>query len=96
MNFLSGNLTSVEFLGTLNKSVSTLAAFAFIGSLLATSFLLPEREGSFEKGENILIVDENEKSLARGLSSFTSSEINKIKGAGEQINCRRRCLRGEV
>ena len=37
-------------------------------------------EGSFEKGENILIVDENEKSLARGLSSFTSSEINKIKG----------------
>jgi hypothetical protein len=50
MNFLSGNLTAVEFLGTLNKSVSTLAAFAFIGSLLATSFLLPEREGSFEKG----------------------------------------------
>ena len=37
-------------------------------------------EGVFEKGENILIVDENEKSLARGLSSFTSSEINKIKG----------------
>ncbi len=37
-------------------------------------------EGIFEKGENILIVDENEKSLARGLSSFTSSEINKIKG----------------
>ena len=37
-------------------------------------------EGSFEKGENILIVDENERSLARGLSSFTSSEINKIKG----------------
>ena len=37
-------------------------------------------EGPFEKGENILIVDENDKSLARGLSSFTSSEINKIKG----------------
>ena len=37
-------------------------------------------EGVFEKGENILIVDENEKSLARGLSSFKSSEINKIKG----------------
>ena len=37
-------------------------------------------EGSFEKGANILVVDENEKSLARGLSSFTSSEINKIKG----------------
>ena len=37
-------------------------------------------EGPFEKGENVLIVDENKKSLARGLSSFTSSEINKIKG----------------
>ena len=37
-------------------------------------------EGSFEKGENILILDENNKSLARGLSSFSSSEINKIKG----------------
>ena len=37
-------------------------------------------EGSFEKGENILILDENEKSIARGLSSFASSEIDKIKG----------------
>ncbi|RPG94349.1 MAG: glutamate 5-kinase [Candidatus Pelagibacter sp. TMED253] len=37
-------------------------------------------EGPFEKGENVLIVDESKKSLARGLSSFTSSEINKIKG----------------
>tara|TARA_A100001011_G_C14270729_1_gene826869 strand:- start:79 stop:1170 length:1092 start_codon:yes stop_codon:yes gene_type:complete len=37
-------------------------------------------EGSFEKGENILVLDENNKSLARGLSSFSSSEINKIKG----------------
>ena len=37
-------------------------------------------DGTFEKGENVLIVDENEKSLARGLSSFASSEINKIKG----------------
>ena len=37
-------------------------------------------EGTFEKGENILVVDENQKNLARGLSSFTSSEINKIKG----------------
>ena len=54
MNFLSGNLTAVELLEILNKSVSTLAAFAFIGSLLATSFLLPEREGSFEKGSMAL------------------------------------------
>jgi glutamate 5-kinase len=36
--------------------------------------------GSFNKGENVLIVDQNEKHLARGLASFNSSEINKIKG----------------
>ena len=35
---------------------------------------------SFEKGENILILDQNNKQLARGLSSFTSEEIDKIKG----------------
>ena len=36
--------------------------------------------GSFNKGENVLIVDQNEKHLAKGLASFNSSEINKIKG----------------
>ena len=36
--------------------------------------------GNFKKGENILIVDLNGNELARGLSSFSSDEINKIKG----------------
>ena len=36
--------------------------------------------GSFNKGENVLIVDQNERHVARGLASFNSSEINKIKG----------------
>jgi glutamate 5-kinase len=36
--------------------------------------------GSFNKGENVLIVDQNEKHLARGLASFNSKEIDKIKG----------------
>ena len=36
--------------------------------------------GSFNKGENVLIVDQDERHLARGLASFNSSEINKIKG----------------
>ena len=36
--------------------------------------------GSFSKGENVLIVDQNQKHLARGLASFNSSEIDKIKG----------------
>ena len=37
-------------------------------------------EGKFLKGENILIVDENGNDCARGITSFSSDEINKIKG----------------
>ncbi len=47
-------------------------------SLLAAGII--KIVGNFEKGENVLVVDENNRNLARGLSSFTSSEINKIKG----------------
>jgi|TARA_B110000881_G_scaffold201569_1_gene200733 glutamate 5-kinase len=36
--------------------------------------------GTFNKGENVLIIDQNEKHLARGLASFNSKEIDKIKG----------------
>ncbi len=36
--------------------------------------------GDFKKGANVLVVDDKGQDLARGLSSFTSSEINKIKG----------------
>jgi glutamate 5-kinase len=37
-------------------------------------------EGSFKKGDNIVIVDNNNNYIARALSSFNSEEINKIKG----------------
>ena len=37
-------------------------------------------DGFFNKGENVLILDQNNNQLARGLSSFSSEEINKIKG----------------
>ena len=47
-------------------------------SLLAAGIV--RVEGNFEKGENVLVIDENNKNLARGLSSFSSSEINKVKG----------------
>ena len=47
-------------------------------SLLAAGII--KVSGQFAKGENILIVDEREKNIARGLSSFSSEEINKIKG----------------
>ena len=47
-------------------------------SLLAAGVI--KITGSFNKGENVLIVDHNEKNLARGLAYFNSIEINKIKG----------------
>ena len=37
-------------------------------------------EGNFLKGDNILIVDNNGKDCARGLTSFSSEEIAKVKG----------------
>ena len=36
--------------------------------------------GKFNKGENVLIADEDNNKLARGLASFSSIEIGKIKG----------------
>ena len=47
-------------------------------SLLAAG--ITKISGSFNKGDNVLIVDQNETHLARGLSTFGSREINKIKG----------------
>ena len=38
------------------------------------------RKLGISKGENVLVVDQNDNQLARGLSSFSSDEINKIKG----------------
>ena len=36
--------------------------------------------GIFKKGDNVLITDKNNTEIARGLSSFSSQEIEKIKG----------------
>ncbi len=36
--------------------------------------------GKFNKGDHVKIVDRNKQECARGLSSFSSYEINKIKG----------------
>ncbi len=36
--------------------------------------------GKFNKGENVLILDDENNKLARGLASFSSKEIEKIKG----------------
>ncbi len=37
-------------------------------------------EGLFEKGDHVIVKDENNIELARGLVSFSSNEIKKIKG----------------
>ena len=47
-------------------------------SLLAAGIL--RISGKFKKGDNVLIVNNEENNLARGLSSFSSDEIIKIKG----------------
>ena len=47
-------------------------------SLLSAGII--KAEGTFSKGDNILIVDNDGKESARGLTSFSSEEINKIKG----------------
>jgi len=47
-------------------------------SLLAAG--ITRIDGHFNKGENVLVLDQNNNQLARGLSSFSSEEINKIKG----------------
>tara|TARA_Y100000992_G_C21232341_1_gene476128 strand:- start:21 stop:1106 length:1086 start_codon:yes stop_codon:yes gene_type:complete len=71
-------------IGSLNSSgvihIDSGAAKALLNgkSLLAAG--ITKIKGSFDKGENVLIIDENENHLARGLVSFNSSEINKIKG----------------
>ena len=47
-------------------------------SLLAAGVI--KINGNFKKGENVIILDQNNVQLARGLSSFSSTEIDKIKG----------------
>jgi len=37
--------------------------------------------GTFEKGDHILVKDQNDVECARGLTSFSSIEIEKIKGS---------------
>ncbi len=47
-------------------------------SLLAAG--IRKVSGKFVKGDHVRILDRNNKEFARGLSSFTSDEISKIKG----------------
>ena len=64
--------------GTINIDNGASKALLNGKSLLAAGVI--KINGSFEKGENVLILDQKNNQLARGLSSFSSKEIDKIKG----------------
>ena len=69
---------SLNSSGTINIDDGASKALLNGKSLLAAGII--KINGSFEKGENVLILNQNNDTLARGLSSFSSKEIDKIKG----------------
>ncbi len=71
-------ISSLNSSGKIYVDIGAAKALSNGKSLLAAG--ITKVKGSFEKGENVLIVDKNEKQLARGLASFNSIEIDKIKG----------------
>jgi len=56
-----------------------------INAIINGKSLLPagvkKINGSFEKGDHVLVKDKNNNECARGLTSFSSVEIEKIKGS---------------
>ncbi len=69
---------SLNYNGTIYVDNGAAKALLNGKSLLAAG--ITKINGNFKKGENVIILDQNNAQLARGLSSFTSTEIDKIKG----------------
>ena len=69
---------SLNYNGTIYVDNGAAKALTNGKSLLAAG--ITKINGNFKKGENVIILDQNNKQLARGLSSFSSTEIDKIKG----------------
>ena len=69
---------SLNYNGTIYVDSGAAKALTNGKSLLAAG--ITKINGNFNKGENVIILDQNNIQLARGLSSFSSTEINKIKG----------------
>jgi glutamate 5-kinase len=69
---------SLNYNGTIYIDNGAAKALSNGKSLLAAGII--KINGNFKKGENVIILDQNNNQLARGLSSFSSAEINKIKG----------------
>ncbi len=76
-------ISSLNSSGKIYIDMGAAKALANGKSLLAAG--ITNVSGKFNKGENILIVDQDDNHLARGLSSFSSIEINKIKGMQSSI-----------
>ncbi len=71
-------ISSISPKGELIIDEGALNALKSGKSLLAPG--IKEVRGKFNKGDHIKILDNNMNEFARGLSSFTSEEITKIKG----------------
>ncbi len=69
---------SLNYNGTIYIDSGAAKALSNGKSLLAAG--ITKVVGNFKKGENVIILDQNHTQLARGLSSFSSIEIEKIKG----------------
>ena len=69
---------SLNYNGTIFIDSGAAKALTNGKSLLAAG--ITKINGNFEKGENVIILDQSNNQLARGLSSFSSNEIDKIKG----------------
>jgi glutamate 5-kinase len=69
---------SLNYNGTIYIDKGAAKALSIGKSLLAAG--ITKINGNFKKGENVIILDQNNNQLARGLSSFSSNEIDKIKG----------------
>ena len=71
------NRTVITFVGEPKQVID--AAFLLIQKAQELIDMSKHTQDCLNKCNRILIVDEQEKSIARGLSSFSSSEIDKIK-----------------
>ena len=71
-------ISSVSPKGTLVIDDGAKKALVGGKSLLAAGII--NLSGKFNKGDHIKILDTKNKEFARGLSSFSSEEINKIMG----------------
>ena len=71
-------ISSISPKGQIVIDDGALSALKIGKSLLAAG--IKKVNGQFRKGDHIRILDKNMVEFARGLSSFTSDEISKIKG----------------